>query len=363
MLETTHTQGKILIVDDDKANIRLLETILDQAGYAYVYSTMDAEQALPLFRSVQPDLILLDLAMPYRDGYAVMRELQSDPTMASVPILVLTADTALATRQRALQEGARDFLNKPLDGIEALLRIRNLLQVRFVEQQLVQQRLLTHRFINTLEEERRAISFELHDGLTQYVMSSFAFFESYAATLTPSKALLSSDLQKGLKYLQEAVVEARRMVNGLRSLALDEMGLVDALEQLLQEEQERACWEEAPLLIEDSIPRFDTALETAAYRIVQEALTNIRKHAGTKRLAVRLQMLTPSSGLSWRLQVEVRDWGRGFIVEEKQETAERVGLQSMEERVKLMNGSILIESQPGEGTRICAEFPIERRKA
>ena len=235
-------------------------------------------------------------------------------------------------------------------------------QVRLLgEQHLGQQRLLTHRFINTLEDERRELSFDLHDGLTQYVMSSFAFFEAYAAATALSKGQLPADLQKGLKYLQEAVVEARRMVNSLRSLALDELGLVGALEQLLQEEQERACWEEAPLLVEDAIPRFDTALETAAYRVVHEALTNIRKHSDSKRVAVRLRMPVPSDGVSWRLHVEVRDWGKGFDVAEKPDASDHVGLQSMEERVNLMNGNILIESRPGEGTRVYAEFPIEKK--
>jgi two-component system NarL family sensor kinase len=508
MPEKTVKEGKILIVDDEKANVRLLEIILQRAGYVNVYSTTDARQALPLFLSHLPDLLILDLAMPHTDGFAVMRVLQAEPTTASVPILVLTADARPAGKHKALKEGAADFLTKPLDEVEVLLRIYNLLQTRFhrvvleekvreaqlflqstfdalsshvavldeagtilavnrawrtffaknggsdascgvgtnyigvcerasdcseatevsqgiravmdgvcqdfnleypcqgaeeqfwfiihvthfevegsrrvvvahenitqrkqAEEQVRRlgeqreldlglQRLLTHRFISTLEEERRAISFELHDGLTQYVMSSFAFFESYAATLDPPDAPLPVDLQKGMKYLQEAVVEARRMVNGLRSLALDELGLVGALEQLIIEEQERAHWQEAPLIVSAPIPRFDTVLETAAYRVVQEALTNIRKHAEARRVLVRLQVSSEGEGGVARLQVEVRDWGKGFTVEEKREDYDHVGLHSMEERVNLLRGTILIESHPGEGTRVYAEFPIDDR--
>lgn len=221
------------------------------------------------------------------------------------------------------------------------------------------QRLLTHRIITALEEDRRAISFELHDGLTQYVMSSFAFFDAYAATLAPSYARLPTDLQKGLKYLQDAVIEARRMVNGLRSLALDELGLVGALEQLLNEERERTLWEEAPLFVIAPIPRFDPMLETAAYRVVQEALSNIRKHADAKRVTVTLQMIDPTDTEEARLQIEVRDWGKGFTVADKREAYDHIGLHSMEERVNLLRGAIRIESAPGEGTRISAEFPIQ----
>ena len=394
-------QCKILIVDSDQVTVRMLENILDQAGYEHVFSAADADQALQLFRSAQPDLVVLDPAMPAHDGSAAVRELQSASAAASVPLLVRIETSAPTAKRRALEEGASDFLVVPLEEVEVLLRIRNLLQIRLHRVQLDQnsaqsrvvegqmqglaehhleqqqllttrflstleeerrlQRRLTHRFICTLEEEKRAISFELHDGLTQYVMSSFAFFESYAASLKIPQTLLPSDLQKGLKYLQEAVIEARRMVNGMRSLALDELGLVGSLEQLLQEEQERAHWEEALLLAEGFIPRFDTVLETAAYRVVQEALTNVRKHAEAKRVTVRLRMIPPKPESPSCLQVEVQDWGRGFEAAENQEAFDHVGLHSMEERVNLMKGRILIESRPREGTRIWAEFPIQRR--
>lgn len=131
MPQTVLKQGKILIIDDEKANIRLLEIILQQAGYTNVHSTTDSRQALPLFRSVQPDLVLLDLTMPHFDGFAVMRQLAQEMAEHAVPILVLTADATSVTKHRALQEGARDFLTKPLDETEVLLRINNLLETRF----------------------------------------------------------------------------------------------------------------------------------------------------------------------------------------------------------------------------------------
>src|SRR5688572_29742542 len=128
MPETILKQGKILIVDDEKANVRLLEFTLEDAGYTNVCSTTDSRQALTLFRSVQPDLVLLDLAMPHLDGFAVMRQLHEEmavnPEMAddSVPILVLTADATSGAKHQALKEGAEDFLTKPLDETEVLLR-------------------------------------------------------------------------------------------------------------------------------------------------------------------------------------------------------------------------------------------------
>lgn len=132
MLEINILQdAKVLIVDDEKANIRFLEIVLQQAGYSNVHSTMDSRQALELFRSIHPDIVLLDLAMPHLDGFEVMQQLHTEMQEHAIPILVLTADATTQTRHRALKEGARDFLTKPLDETEVLLRIHNLLETHF----------------------------------------------------------------------------------------------------------------------------------------------------------------------------------------------------------------------------------------
>jgi putative two-component system response regulator len=132
MLETNVLkQAKILIVDDEKTNIRFLEIILRQAEYSNVHSTADSRETLELFRSIEPDLVLLDIAMPHLDGFEVMQQLHQEMRDHTVPILILTADATTKTRHRALKEGAQDFLTKPLDEIEVLLRIKNLLETRF----------------------------------------------------------------------------------------------------------------------------------------------------------------------------------------------------------------------------------------
>jgi putative two-component system response regulator len=130
-------EARILVVDDEEANVRLLERILDMAGYKNVESTTDSRQVLDLHRVFQPDLIMLDLLMPHLDGFAVMDLLRSEvPTDSYLPILVLTADAMSETRRRALAGGAKDFLTKPLDVDEVLLRIANMLDIRFLHLQL-----------------------------------------------------------------------------------------------------------------------------------------------------------------------------------------------------------------------------------
>jgi len=131
------TRARILIVDDQAPNIRLLERLLTSAGYHRLYSTTAPEQVAALVGQVSPDLILLDLHMPGLDGFGVMAQLQGLLSGERyLPVLVVTADLSVEVRQRALGAGAKDFLNKPFDAVEALLRIRNLLITRFLYLQL-----------------------------------------------------------------------------------------------------------------------------------------------------------------------------------------------------------------------------------
>ena len=133
MWEEQVREARILIVDDEPANNILLERILKRAGYSNVISAADSRQAVPLYSTFQPDIILLDLNMPHLDGFAVMAQLQGlVPAESYLPILVLTADTTSATKQRALASGAMDFLTKPFDQVEVQLRLANLLQTRFL---------------------------------------------------------------------------------------------------------------------------------------------------------------------------------------------------------------------------------------
>ena len=125
------SSASILIVDDQEANVELLESFLEDDGYHDVRGTTDPRRVVGLFEERTPDLVLLDLHMPHLDGFAVMQQLtERIPAEAFLPIVVLTADITPEARRRALADGAQDFLTKPLDQAEVSLRIRNLLNTR-----------------------------------------------------------------------------------------------------------------------------------------------------------------------------------------------------------------------------------------
>ena len=126
----------ILVVDDEPSNVTLLEKILRTSGYTHVHSTTDSREAEAKVRSLKPDLLLLDLQMPHFDGFEVMRALGALPEARGMPILVLTADISTKVKHASLSMGSKDFLTKPLDPIEVMLRIKNLLETKFLQQQL-----------------------------------------------------------------------------------------------------------------------------------------------------------------------------------------------------------------------------------
>jgi putative two-component system response regulator len=172
----TLTEMRLLIVDDNPANIELLEQVLAQSGYTDMHSTRDATSVADLCATLKPDLLLLDLHMPGLSGFDVMtgiRELLDPPQ--SMPVLVLTADSSREARHRALSLGARDFINKPIDATELLLRVGNLLRTRQLQQELESRN-------SRLDEAVRARTEELEQARLEslVVLATMAEYHDYA---------------------------------------------------------------------------------------------------------------------------------------------------------------------------------------
>jgi putative two-component system response regulator len=169
--------SRILVVDDEEQNVRLLERILERAGFTDVRSTTDPFRVPALYAGFQPDLVLLDLHMPKRDGFGVLEDLA--PYTAGeqyLPVLMLTGDPSVDAKVRALRIGAKEFLTKPFDVDEVLLRIRGLLETRGMYRSLAEQNAELERRVrertHALEEaeleilERLAAAAEFRDDDT-----------------------------------------------------------------------------------------------------------------------------------------------------------------------------------------------------
>ena len=160
--------AKILVVDDEPSNVRLLERILENFGGLELRCTTDPREAIPIFAEFQPDLVLTDLHMPHLNGYQVMEQLkQIIPDDEFLPIVVLTADITPKTRHDALEAGAIDFITKPLDTNEVKLRVRNLLKSRFLTKDIRDLNQKLEELNQELEDRVRQRTIELENANEQ----------------------------------------------------------------------------------------------------------------------------------------------------------------------------------------------------
>lgn len=164
MMDSTLKNARILIVDDEQANVDVLSGLLEFKDYTNVYTTIDPRLVAGLFQEINPDIILLDLMMPHLTGFQVMEQLAEQvPAGSYLPILVLTADVTTGSKLRALAGGAKDFLTKPFDLTEVDLRISNLLRTRYLHTQLQNQNLILEEKVQerTLELQNTVIELEV----------------------------------------------------------------------------------------------------------------------------------------------------------------------------------------------------------
>jgi signal transduction histidine kinase len=223
------TNSKILIVDDQEANVRILESLLEIKGFKQVKSTTDSRQVEDLVQSFSPDLLLLDLMMPHMSGFEVMERLRGKETEGHfMPILVLTADSTKESKQQALLLGATDFLTKPFDFTEVLLRINNLLMISHLTSSLKGQNEL-------LEEKVKERTVELeqkNQELQQFVFIASHDLQEPLRMVTDLLGQLQVHYgdkidERGMKYIDFAVKSSVKM----KSLIVDllEYSKADAL--------------------------------------------------------------------------------------------------------------------------------------
>jgi signal transduction histidine kinase len=221
MREVDLSSSSILIVDDQQPNVELLEQILGMQGYRKVTSTTDSRQVAIICSELNPDLILLDLHMPHLTGLEVIEQLRRPASDLYLPILVLTADITPEAKRQALQSGASDFLSKPFDVTEVLLRVRNLLETRFLYLQVQNQN-------NRLEETVRARTSALEAAQGALVRKNEELSLAFA------KASEVAELKS--QFLANINHEIRTPINGI-------LGMVNLLADSELNAEQRECTE------------------------------------------------------------------------------------------------------------------------
>jgi two-component system sensor histidine kinase DegS len=217
-----------------------------------------------------------------------------------------------------------------------------------------QSRALGLHIIRAQEEERRRLAREIHDGPTQLLNSVVLRIDVCQRFFDSDLQRLKDELQQLKELVRLSLQDVRKIIFDLRPMALDDLGVVPALRTFLKDYQARTGIE-ADFSVFGNDRRYDPAFEIAIFRIVQEALTNVFKHAGASRVWVKVETAGGN-----QIKVQVKDDGAGFDPAQVKPGAAgtKFGLVAMRERTELLGGTMDIQSAPGQGTKLNFIFPL-----
>ena len=344
----------ILIVDDEPSARETLVAMLEGEKYQLELAPTGT-QALQMLDKLQPDLILLDVMMPGMDGFDVCRRIRSNPKLAEVPIILLTALDDRASLLTGIESGADDFLSKPVDRHELKARVRTITRLNRYHT-LIQQREnlseMAERLIAAQEEERQRLSRELHDDMGQALTTHLLSLGDLQNDIPDSKESLIERLQSLYDQSHEILVKVRTLAHNLRPPVLDALGLKTAMQTHCTEFSHRTKLP-VNLEVDPVIPALPDIFEITLYRVLQEALTNIIKHAEATEAWVDLTVEDKTINLT------IQDNGHGFEIEKAQSNG--IGLTGLSERVTLAGGKFNISSSPVRGTILLAQFHLPEK--
>lgn len=238
------------------------------------------------------------------------------------------------------------------ERVAALLCVDDVLPLKTSEETLRHERHVLGQLLEIQERERQLVSYEIHDGLSQYLagaMMHLQALEHASSTGTLEEGRHKRDLDESLRLLRAAVDESRRLIGGLRPPALDELGIVEVIESLAAEARGFIPRVDFHHRLSDS--RLPPPIETTIFRIVQESLSNARKHAAANTVTISLDQTD-----SGHVSLVVSDDGVGF--DPRLVPQDRFGLEGIRQRARLFGSEAEIASEPGKGTTIRVSLPL-----
>ncbi|HEV8261306.1 MAG TPA: response regulator [Burkholderiales bacterium] len=361
-------KADILMVDDEPRNLLALEALLEPLGQNLLRA-QSGEEALRLVLKHNPAVILLDVRMPGMDGFETARMIRRRERSRHTPIIFLTGvSTEMESAFHGYEVGAVDYLIKPLvpDVLRSKVSVfvdlhkknvalaNEIKERKIAETQLreseVQLRALAARLISIREEERARIAREIHDELGQVLTGLKMDVTWLAKRLAGTEKQLVEKAEAMSRLIDSTMHLIRRISTGLRPEILDDMGLVAAIGWQVKEFQKRMGMRCRIKLPEDHVV-LDKELSTAVFRIFQEILTNIARHAKASSVNVNLSI---SEDL---LTLKVIDDGIG-ISESQIRGNGSLGLLGMQERAQIFGGEVSIQGGSRRGTAVSVSIPM-----
>ena len=375
----------ILVVDDNLQNREVAEGNLIGAGYAVIQAEGGAE-GLALLAERRPDLVLLDVLMPGMDGYETCRRIRALPQGGDVPVLFLTALGDLETHKAALESGADDFLTKPLNRTELLIRVRSLLRIkRFSDELRANVQVIRTQRDALLAAQRQKdeltalIVHDLKNPLSS-ILSNVQYVQSRAALPVDERESLDDVLRasQSMVRLVMNLLDVSRSDDGALIPHVSAFGLPELLGEICSEMGRR---------IEDKGQRLELSLAPGVgllrgdrdliRRIVENLIDNAYKY-GPKRAKISVEVLlaTMDAGVEPAVEIRVRDEGAGIpeayrqIVFEKYgragggvhegRSSHGLGLVFCRRAVTVHGGAIWIDEQATRGSCFCVRLPVAR---
>ncbi len=357
----------MLVVDDYESGRYAKAHVLREAGFR-VLEAATGKQALQIVAAEQPSLVLLDIKLPDIDGFAVCAAIKGDPDTARIMVLQVSAYfTSTRDQISGLDGGADAYIPGDIEPGLLVSTVRALLRTGSAEQALYERekrlklmealerserelRAVTAALLTAQEDERRRIAREMHDDFAQRL----SVLEFSLTNLRSRSPALQSELKAITTQVQALSRDICDLSYNLHPSTLEDLGLDVALRRLC-EDFERATNAAIRFAGAATGSRVPVTTATVFYRIAQEALHNVARHAGDARVTVALE----EDAGQWRLTIE--DDGCGFdpsLVRSKP----ALGLASMQERARLEGGGVEVHSVPGQGTRVRAWIPCRVEK-
>jgi signal transduction histidine kinase len=364
-------QAKILIVDDLDDNIQVLHDFLEIQGYKNIKSTTDPRNVVEIVFDYRPDIILLDLAMPFLSGFDVMEQLKIivSPTVY-LPILVLTADITIETKRKALLSGACDFLAKPFDLIELQARVNTHLLIRFKNEQINNYASQLERLIATKDKFFSIIAHDLRNpfvGIQNYIKIIQQFKNYNPIDVDAQFQTIASTAQHGYELLENLLRWARSQTDTI-DINIEKLCLADEVKSCFDLIKTQA---DTKKIVLSAIVDHNILIQSDSdmlKTILRNLLTNAIKYTSegglitlTAKLdAEAVEIAITDSGIG----IEPDDIDHLFRIDKNlksrvgtnNEKGSGLGLILCKEFIDRLGGSIEVESEVGKGTTFRVKF-------
>ncbi|MBL7212887.1 MAG: response regulator [Desulfobacteraceae bacterium] len=347
---------RIMIVEDEVVSAVNLEELLVSMGYEVVGKAFSGEQAMEMAPGLRPELILMDIVLPGEvDGIAASEEIVSE---IDVPVIFMTGFSNRGFFERSKRIEPSGYILKPFKNDQIKATIEIAFQKKELEKALLESekklRQLSSHLIKTQERERRRISLELHDELGQALMVLKLKLGGLERKLPQDRSELREDCEELRQYVDQIIGKVRLLSHSLIPPNIEDLGLSSALTRLTEDIADHLGIE-SKIDMEEVNHLLSLEAQINIYRIFQEALTNVVKHAQSSLISIVAKEFKDT------LTFSVEDDGKGFEIEKAKEGKPikiGLGLTAMEERVRLLGGSMNIETKKGKGTKVTFSVPI-----